>query len=109
MTQLTFKGKNKYKNQGKTFRGSKSRLHFYFDVHIEGNTLFAYHNKGCQLIECACVEKKKPRQAEILAALQAKGVNMRTIQDLQSVGRKQHMFYPLDLDTPLLDIDSFNI
>ncbi|KAL3881852.1 hypothetical protein ACJMK2_028244 [Sinanodonta woodiana] len=88
--------------------GSRSRLHLYFDVVIERNTLLAYHGKGCQLISFA-EDGKAPRLAEILAALQAMGTNMSIIQGLQNAGRNRYMLYPIDMTTPILNVGVLDV
>ncbi|KAL3859200.1 hypothetical protein ACJMK2_009429 [Sinanodonta woodiana] len=76
-------------NQDENLRGSRSRLSLYFEVQVDGDTLYAYHSRGCQLISFSG-EEKPPRQAEILMSLQSLGVNMRGIRGLQNAGRNSY-------------------
>ncbi|KAL3859792.1 hypothetical protein ACJMK2_009986 [Sinanodonta woodiana] len=79
--------------QEKNLRGSISRLNRYFETQVEGNTLYAFHSRGCQLIPFSGVEKP-PIQAEILMSIQALGVNMRGIRGLQNAGKVTTCFTP---------------
>ncbi|KAL3875840.1 hypothetical protein ACJMK2_033751 [Sinanodonta woodiana] len=67
-------------NQDENLRGSRSRLSLYFEVQVDGDTLYAYNIRVCQLISFSG-EEKSPRQDEILMSLQSLGVNMRGIRD----------------------------
>ncbi|KAL3835947.1 hypothetical protein ACJMK2_021406 [Sinanodonta woodiana] len=89
-------------------RGSRSRLSRYVDVQIDGNTLYAFHSQGCQLISFEG-EERPPRQAEILMALQNLGVNMRGIRGLQNTGKNDYTLYPVDKEIKLLNFDTFDV
>ncbi|KAL3884466.1 hypothetical protein ACJMK2_024605 [Sinanodonta woodiana] len=89
-------------------RGSRSRLSRYFEVQIDGNTLYAFHSQGCQLITFEGQERP-PRQAKILMALQNLGVNMKGIRGLQNAGRNDYMLYPVVKEIKLLNFDTFDV
>ena len=76
-------------------------------MQIEGNTLYAYHRIGCQLISFE--GERAPKQAEILAALQAMGTNMHSIKGLQNAGINKYMLYPVDENTPIIDFPYFTV
>ncbi|KAL3881948.1 hypothetical protein ACJMK2_028331 [Sinanodonta woodiana] len=63
--------------------------------------------KGRQLISFE--GEKAPKQAEILAALQAMGTDMYSIQGLQNAGINRYILYPIDEDTPILDCPNFKV
>ncbi|KAL3832777.1 hypothetical protein ACJMK2_024391 [Sinanodonta woodiana] len=94
--------------QEENLRGSRSRLSRYFEVQVEGDTLYAFHSRGCQLISFSGVDKP-PKQAEILMSLQTLGVNMRGIRGLQNAGKSNYMLYPVAKETKLLKFDKFYV
>ncbi|KAL3884946.1 hypothetical protein ACJMK2_025045 [Sinanodonta woodiana] len=95
-------------NQDENLRGSRSRLSLYFEVQVDGDTLYAYHSRECQLISFSG-EEKPPRQAEILTSLQSLGVNMWGIRGLQNAGINSYMFYPVDKEQTLLNFVKFDV
>ncbi|KAL3877569.1 hypothetical protein ACJMK2_035266 [Sinanodonta woodiana] len=70
-----------------SLKGSKSRLHVYFNVVVEDNVLSAHHKEGCHLLGFGSVDTAL-RQVEILAAFQAMGVDISKIAALQKAGQK---------------------
>ncbi|KAL3891153.1 hypothetical protein ACJMK2_003416 [Sinanodonta woodiana] len=95
-------------NQDDNLRGSRSKLSLYFEVQLDGDTLYAYHSRGCQLISFS-VEEIPPRQAEILMSLQSLEVNMRGIRGLQNAGRNSYMLFPVDKEQKLLNFVKFDV
>ncbi|KAL3891759.1 hypothetical protein ACJMK2_004008 [Sinanodonta woodiana] len=85
-------------HQEPSLTGSRSRVHLYFEVVVEGHTRLAYRPPGCQVISFES-EEKAPKQAEILAALHAMEVRIYGIAGLQNAGYTRHVLYPIDLST----------
>ncbi|KAL3842811.1 hypothetical protein ACJMK2_020795 [Sinanodonta woodiana] len=84
--------------------GHKSRLRIYFEVRVEDGVLRAFHEKGIQLIDFS-ENDNAPKLLEVLAALEAGGMDMSRISGLHNAGIKKMMLYPVDETKPLLATD----
>lgn len=80
----------------------------YFLTKKEQNGLYAYHAKGCQIIDfgetASC-----PGQADILTAMKIKGINVEQIVGLQNMGRNRYMLYPKNPENPILEDEEFMV
>ncbi|KAL3884955.1 hypothetical protein ACJMK2_025054 [Sinanodonta woodiana] len=86
------------------YYGHKSRLRIYFEVRVEDGVLRAFHERGIQLIDFS-ENDNVPKLVEVLAALEAGGMDMSRISGLQNAGIKKMMLYPVDETKPLLATD----
>ncbi|KAL3866593.1 hypothetical protein ACJMK2_043880 [Sinanodonta woodiana] len=88
-------------------RGHQSRMHLYFNVVVENGALLAFHNKGVQLIDFSGNDTA-PKLTEVLAALEAQGINMKDISGLQNAGPRKMMLYPVDESKPILNMETID-
>ncbi|KAL3884945.1 hypothetical protein ACJMK2_025044 [Sinanodonta woodiana] len=108
MTHLNRGGRNgnarKVPHGPQESHGHKSRLRIYFEVEVKDGVLKAHHERGVQLIDFSANDTA-PNLVEVLAALEARGMNTRHISGLQNAGPKK-MLYPVDETKPLLETDT---
>ncbi|KAL3863560.1 hypothetical protein ACJMK2_005311 [Sinanodonta woodiana] len=76
-------------------RGKQSRMHLYFNVVVDNGTLLAFHDKGVELIDFSDNDTA-PKLIEVLAALEAQGINMKDISGMQNAGPKKMMLHQVD-------------
>lgn len=80
----------------------------YFNTRLETNGLYAYHSKGCQIIDFG-EAKQCPGQADILTAMKIEEININDIKGLQNMGRNKYMLYPKDPEVPIIKREDITV